>query len=287
MSAVELREVTHWFGELVALRDISCAIGSGVTIVGGSNGAGKSTLLAVMAGTLRPSSGSVTVLGVRPTRSAAVYRDLAYVPQGSALPDDLTPRQLLELGARAAVGRKRSRARAAELIEGFDLGPVADRVVGACSNGNRQRVRVAMACIGDPRVLLLDEPFVGLDRPHRTALADWLRARAAAGAAVVVSSHVDTGLEDDAAGVLTLERGRLRQDGGATLVRIDAVGAPELVARLVRSGLASAIEAVEADSVRFHTHDLQELSARIVRIAALSGTRVERLVTGAAAGRTA
>ena len=285
--AIEVEAVSRWFGELVALRDVTCGVHAGVTIVSGSNGAGKSTLLAVMAGVLRPSAGSVRVLGKDPARSAAVFSDLGYVPQGTALPDDLTPRQLLTFATRTTRGWRPARAAAADLLASFGLEAVADRPVAACSNGNRQRVRTAMALAGDPRVIVLDEPFVGLDGPHRDLLAERLRDLAAEGRSVVVSSHVGTALDAVAGQVLTLDRGRLAAAGAGTLVRIEAVGAADLASRLLRAGLATRIDAVHAGTITFETPDPEDLAARVVRIAALSGTRIDRLVTGArAAGAT-
>ncbi|MDT7582339.1 MAG: Cu-processing system ATP-binding protein, partial [Pseudonocardiales bacterium] len=161
MSDAFLRahDVARRFGAQVALEptEIEVRVGETLALIG-PNGAGKSTLLALLAGALEPSSGSVErVGGVR----------VGWVPQQAALYDRLSARENLELFARLE-GEPEPAAVAGRLLERFDV--PADRPAHTLSVGNRQRLNVALALLGDPRVLLLDEPTASLDPGQRRRL---------------------------------------------------------------------------------------------------------------------
>jgi ABC-2 type transport system ATP-binding protein len=196
------RGVARRFGAQTALEptDLDVRGGERLALVG-PNGAGKSTLLSMLAGALEPSEGSVErAHGVR----------VGWVPQRPALYDRLTARENLELFARLE-GDRAPAAGAAELIRRFDLPD--DRPAAAMSVGNRQRLNVALALLGDPRVLLLDEPTASLDPGQRRRLWEVVSALRDAGGAVVFATQNLEELDRYADRVAVLQRGRLTFDG--------------------------------------------------------------------------
>jgi ABC-type multidrug transport system ATPase subunit len=191
-------DVARRFGAQVALEPtaIDVCVGETLALIG-PNGAGKSTLLALLAGALEPSSGSVErVGGVR----------VGWVPQQAALYDRLSARENLELFARLE-GEPEPAGVAGRLLERFDV--PADRPAHTLSVGNRQRLNVALALLGDPRVLLLDEPTASLDPGQRRRLWETVTQLRAAGGSVVFATQNLEELDLYADRVAVLQRGRL------------------------------------------------------------------------------
>lgn len=152
----------------------------------GPNGTGKSTLLAVIAGVIEPESGSVSLDGASLLgRDARARARLGYVPEAAAAPPHLGVRELLELVA----ALKRAPQPDAALLERLGVASLLDQLVGSLSLGQRRRACLAAALVGDPSVLVLDEPTNGLDPPGVAELAALLRERAAAGRMALVATH--------------------------------------------------------------------------------------------------
>ena len=217
-AAIELRNASRWYGNVVAVNDVSATIGPGITGLLGPNGAGKSTVLHMMAGLLRPSAGAVTVLGRSAAGDPEVYRSLGLVPEREALPDFLTGREFVHAAARLhqlpdAAGAAR------RAIETVDMAGPMDRLIGTYSKGMKQRIKVAGALVHEPRVVLLDEPFNGMDPRQRVHMMEVLRARAQAGCAIVISSHILEELNDLADRVLVMLSGRLAAAGLSREIR--------------------------------------------------------------------
>jgi len=203
--------VRRAFGSVEAVRgmDLRAAPGE-VTALIGPNGAGKNTLLLVLATLLRPDAGTVRVAGHDATRDVdAVRANLGWAPDVFGLYDGLTCREYLEFFADAyRLPREAGRRRAAELLERTHLDEFADRPVHVLSRGQKQRLGLARALVHEPTVLVLDEPAAGLDPRSRVELRDLLRGLAAAGAAVLVSSHVLSDLEELADVAVLVDAGR-------------------------------------------------------------------------------
>src|SRR5215471_15125552 len=162
MTDIELRNVSRWYGNVVAVNDITMTIGPGVTGLLGPNGAGKSTLMHMIAGFLPPSRGELTV-GERPSwRNPAAYRDIGLVPERDSVYAFLTGRQFVTATARLHELADPAAA-AARSIAMLDMADAADRKIATYSKGMRQRIKVAAALVHDPQILLLDEPFNGMD----------------------------------------------------------------------------------------------------------------------------
>jgi ABC-type multidrug transport system ATPase subunit len=193
-ALLRARGVTRRFGSQVALHPTDLDVRAGETLaLIGPNGAGKSTLLAILAGALAPSAGRIeTVDGVR----------VGWVPQRAAFYDRLTPRENLELFGRLEGGVPHQ-----HLLARFDL--PADRPAHELSVGNRQRLNVALALLGDPRVLLLDEPTASLDPEQRTRLWEIVSAlRDEGGAVAFVTQNLEE-LDAHADRVVAMQEGRV------------------------------------------------------------------------------
>ncbi|HYI98934.1 MAG TPA: ATP-binding cassette domain-containing protein [Thermoleophilaceae bacterium] len=194
------------FGDTLAVDDLSFTVDPG-RIVGflGPNGAGKTTTLRALLGLIRPSAGSATIEGVAYVDLAEPTATVGAVLDGGSLHPGRSGRNhLRSLAAAAGV----SDARADELLTLVSLGDAADRRAGSYSLGMRQRLGLATALLGDPRVLILDEPANGLDPQGIRWLRDFLRGLAGEGRAILVSSHVLAEVAQTADDVVVIHRGR-------------------------------------------------------------------------------
>jgi ABC-2 type transport system ATP-binding protein len=215
---IVLDRVSRWYGNVVAVNDISFGVGAGITGLLGPNGAGKSTLLHMLAGLLRPSAGQVLIDGRPAWRDPSIYRRIGLVPEREAVHAFLTGRQFVELAARLQrLGQPAVAARAA--LDTVDLAPAADRPVGTYSKGMRQRVKIAAALVHDPSILLLDEPFNGMDPRQRLHMMDLLRTMAGEGRTILFSSHILEEVERLADGILVIHAGRLAASGDYREIR--------------------------------------------------------------------
>jgi ABC-2 type transport system ATP-binding protein len=219
-AAVEVSGASRWYGNVVAVNDVTFQLDGGVTGLLGPNGAGKSTILHMIAGLLAPSSGSVTVAG-SPTRGhPELYRKLGLVPEHEAVYPFLTGRQFVRANARLQGMDAEQAAAAAERAVGqVDLDAAQDRAIGTYSKGMRQRIKVASALVHDPPVLLLDEPFNGMDPRQRLHMMDLLRRMSAEGRVILFSSHILEEVERLAERVLVIVAGRLAASGDFREIR--------------------------------------------------------------------
>jgi ABC-2 type transport system ATP-binding protein len=217
-AQIVLDRASRWYGNVVAVNDISFSLGAGVTGLLGPNGAGKTTLLHLLAGLLRPSSGRVLIAGETAWRHPEIYRRVGLVPEREAVHGFLTGRQFVHLAARLQ-RLSDPTAAAARAIETVDLVAAADRPVGTYSKGMRQRVKIAAALVHEPPVLLLDEPFNGMDPRQRLHMMDLLRTMARAGRTILFSSHILEEVERLADGILVIHAGRLAAAGDYREIR--------------------------------------------------------------------
>jgi ABC-2 type transport system ATP-binding protein len=217
-AAIVVDRVSRWYGNVVAINDVSFSVGPGVTGLLGPNGAGKSTLLHMLAGLLRPSAGRVLVNGQPTWRNPAMYRAVGLVPEREAVHDYLTGTAFVELAARLhRLPEPESAAKRA--IATVDLEAASGRAVGTYSKGMRQRVKIAAALVHEPTVLLLDEPFNGMDPRQRLHMMELLRSMAAAGRTILFSSHILEEVERLADQVLVVHAGRLAAAGNYRQIR--------------------------------------------------------------------
>ncbi|WP_409484389.1 ABC transporter ATP-binding protein [Arsenicicoccus dermatophilus] len=218
MSTLVLHGVSRWFGDLVAVNDVSMRIGPGVTGLLGPNGAGKSTLLALMSGFLAPSAGSVELDGTPTWRNPEVYRQLGMVPEREGILEHLTGRAFVRAMAdlHGLPDPGAATERALDLVE---MTEPAGRRISTYSKGMRQRVKMASALVHDPQVLLLDEPFNGMDPRQRLHLMELLRRMGADGRTVLFSSHILEEVEQVARQVEVVVAGRHAASGDFGAIR--------------------------------------------------------------------
>ena len=216
-ASVEVNDASVWFGQKVALSELSCSFGPGVTGLLGPNGAGKSTLMRAVTGLIGVNAGQVRVEGKDPRTDRDVHRRIALVPEDEAVPAQLTARELVRYVADLHGVRDPKAADTA--LELVDMLPAADRRLRGFSKGMRQRAKVAAALVTDPPVLVLDEPLNGADPVQRVHLTELFRRLGAEGRTVVVSSHVLSEVERLADRVLVLIHGRLAAAGNHRAIR--------------------------------------------------------------------
>ncbi|WP_018657550.1 ABC transporter ATP-binding protein [Actinomadura flavalba] len=265
MSELRLDGVSRWYGNVVAVNGVSMTIGPGVTGLLGPNGAGKSTIIHMMGGFLEPSSGTVALDGAPVWRNPDVYRTLGLVPEREAAYDFLTGgrfvRAMAELHKLPDPGA--AAARAIALVE---MQPAADRSIGTYSKGMKQRIKMASALVHDPAVLLLDEPFNGMDPRQRLQLMDLIRRMAAEGRTILFSSHILEEVERLAQHIEVIVAGRHAASGDFREIRRLMTDRPHrftlrstddraLAAALIADGSARSVnltaQGVEIEAVDF------------------------------------
>ena len=218
MSTIELAGVSRWFGNVVAVNDVTMSIGPGVTGLLGPNGAGKSTLLSMMSGFLPPSSGTVTLDGETIWRNPQMYSAIGLVPEAEAMFDSMTGEEFVFANARLHRLADPSSATIAAL-EQVDMMDARGRQIGTFSKGMKQRIKMATALVHSPTVLLLDEPFNGMDPRQRMHLLELLQRLGADGHTVLFSSHILEEVEDIAGTIEVLVAGRQAASGDFRSIR--------------------------------------------------------------------
>jgi len=218
VSTVQLDHVSRWYKNVVAVNDVSMTIGPGVTGLLGPNGAGKSTLIALMSGFLSPSTGTVTLDGEALWRNEEVYRQIGLVPEREALFDYLTGRRFVVANAELH-GLPDPGAAAQAAIALVEMTDAQDRTISTYSKGMRQRIKMASSLVHDPAVLLLDEPFNGMDPRQRIHLMQLLRDMGAEGRTVLFSSHILEEVEQVARQIEVVVAGRHAASGDFGAIR--------------------------------------------------------------------
>ncbi|GMV84872.1 MAG: ABC transporter ATP-binding protein [Dehalococcoidia bacterium] len=216
--AIEVINVSRWYGNIVAVNDISFRLGPGITGLLGPNGAGKSTMLHMLSGFLKPSTGELRVFGEPAWENPGIYRRIGLVPEREAIYPFLTGYEFVRLAAELH-GLPDPDAAARRAIGLVEMEAFAGRATGGYSKGMKQRVKVAAALVHDPEILLLDEPFNGADPRQRLQMMDMLREMAARGRTILFSSHILEEVERLAEEVLVIVAGRLAASGDFREIR--------------------------------------------------------------------
>jgi len=216
--AIEVEHVSRWYGNIVAVNDISFTLAGGVTGLLGPNGAGKSTMLHMLAGFLTPSSGEIRVLGQPAWKNPEMYRHIGLVPEREAVYPFLNGFDFVRQSAllHRIPNPDEAARRAIGLVE---MESAMDRATGGYSKGMKQRIKIAAALVHEPQILLLDEPFNGADPRQRLHLMEMLRRMAAEGRTIVFSSHILEEVERLAEDVLVIVSGRLAASGDFREIR--------------------------------------------------------------------
>jgi len=281
--SIEIDVVSKWFGQKVAVSNLSCSFGPGVTGLLGPNGAGKTTLLRLIAGLTDVSDGRVTILGVNPRSHHAVYRSVSLVPDEDSVYEDMTGRRFVRYAAQLA-DTDASPSAVDEAITLVDMQAPSDRLIGGYSKGMRQRIKVAAALVTHPEVLILDEPLNGTDPVQRAHLIELFHELGDHGKTVIVSSHVLEEVERVSSRVIAIVDGRLAAAGSVEairaamndkpyVVRISTDRPRELGSALFATPSVSSIEAIP-DAVVIRTQDIAGLGRDVPAEAQRIGARV-------------
>lgn len=287
---VEVDRVTKWFGDVVALSDVSFEVGTGVTALLGPNGAGKSTLLRVLCGLTAPSRGHVRVLGTVPRHDINLYRRIGLVPQQESLFEGMRALDFVAASAElTGIGRGHAAdvaaARALHLVEMDHADP---RPISTYSKGMRQRVKVAAALVHNPELVVLDEPLEGLDPRQRVRMIELFRRLGDEGRTVLVSSHVLDEVERFGSRVLVIVQGKLAAEGDFHAirelmedrphrVRVRADDPRAVAAGLVETGAALGVR-VDGNAVVIDTNTVAALRRALPAVARDRGVRLLEVV---------
>nr|MDE0500526.1 ABC transporter ATP-binding protein [bacterium] len=287
-ATVVATDLSKWFGQKVAVSEVNCSFGPGVTGLLGPNGAGKTTLLRVLAGLLSPSAGKAAILGRNPKRHHSVYRHVGFVPEDEAVYNHMSARRFVEWSA-ALSKVEDAKSAAQRALDTVHLGEDADRALLGFSKGMRQRAKVAAALVHDPQVLILDEPLNGTDPVQRARLIDLFVQLGGEGRTIIVSSHVLAEVDRMATRVVAMVNGRLAAAGSVSALRDAMSDTPRLIRidtdrprRLARRLLAGNwVESVRVDpaGIEIRTSDAGALGHDI----AVAARETDSVVTAVSA----
>lgn len=218
--AVQATSLSKWYGQVIGLNDVSVSVPSGITGLLGPNGAGKSTFMKLMTGQLKPSKGTLTVLGERIWGNPAIYFRIGFCPDQDAFYDRMTGLEWVAALVRLNGYSEAESADAAHrALDTVDLLDAADKKIGSYSKGMRQRVKLAQAIVHDPELLILDEPLSGMDPLGRRKTIRLIKEWARAGKTVIVSSHILHEIEAMTSNILLINNGRILAEGNVHQIR--------------------------------------------------------------------
>ncbi len=250
--------VSKFYGEILGVNRVSLEIPSGITSLVGPNGAGKTTLMNLMCGLLRPTRGSLTVLGIPTDQPEQLFRKVGYCSQFDSFPRGLTGREFISSFLMVSGFTRRQ---AGELTESalnrVELLPAANRKIGAYSKGMRQRVRLAQSIAHQPSVLILDEPLNGLDPMVRAETIALFKQLAADGLHLIISSHILHEVDMMSDRVVLLNNGYVVAEGGIQGVRdeMDVEHPMQVLIRCNHPSLLAARMFEHTEVVEARVHD--------------------------------
>jgi ABC-2 type transport system ATP-binding protein len=212
--------LSKWYGQVSGLNDVSVRVPPGITGLLGPNGAGKSTFMKLITGQLRPSKGTMTVLGEPIWNNPGIYFRVGFCPEQDAFYERMTGLGwVTALVALNGLEPAEADAAARRALEAVDLLDAADKKIGAYSKGMRQRVKMAQALAHDPEVLILDEPLSGMDPLMRRRTIRLIREWGRSGKSVLVSSHILHEIESMTSNILLINNGRILAEGNVHQIR--------------------------------------------------------------------
>jgi ABC-2 type transport system ATP-binding protein len=212
--------LSKWYGQVIGLNDVSVAVPSGITGLLGPNGAGKSTFMKLITGQLKPSKGSITVLGAPIWGNPALYHRIGFCPEQDSFYERMTGHEWVTALVRLnGAGEQEAASMAARAIEMVELTDAAGKKIGAYSKGMRQRIKMAQALAHDPELLILDEPLSGMDPIARRRTIRMIKDWGRAGKSVLVSSHILHEIESMTANILLINQGRILAEGNVHQIR--------------------------------------------------------------------
>lgn len=286
-ATIDVVEVSKWFGNVVAVNDVSLQVFPGITGLLGPNGAGKTTLLYMIAGLSSCSRGDITVLDQAVRDNPGLYSRVGFMPEHESIYPFLTGRQFVEISAKlhevADVPNAVDGA-----VEMVGLEDAQNRSMGGYSRGMRQRMRLAAALVHDPDVIILDEPLNGTDPRQRIEFQDSMERLASDGKTILVSSHILEEVETLASRILLMLSGKLaasgdfrairaRLDEHAYQVRVVVDRPNEMASAIVGMDSIYSVAFSDDRSLIVHSRDVATLQTQIPRLARERGIRLTRV----------
>jgi ABC-2 type transport system ATP-binding protein len=212
--------LSKWYGQVSGLNDVTVNVPRGITGLLGPNGAGKSTFMKLITGQLKPSKGSIRVMGEPIWGNPATYFRIGFCPEQDAFYDRMTGLEWVTALVRLnGVSQNEAEAAARRALQAVDLVDAADKKIGAYSKGMRQRVKMAQAIVHDPDLLILDEPLSGMDPIMRRRTIRQIKDWARAGKSIIVSSHILHEVEAMTSNILLINNGRILAEGNVHQIR--------------------------------------------------------------------
>lgn len=275
---------SKWFGDVVAVSDVTFEVGPGVTALLGPNGAGKSTVLRLLCGLTPPSQGQVLIYGRDPRRHLELFGLLGLVPQQEAVFERQTALEFVRLAA-VLQGVPSPDTAARRALEVVEMDADRARRLMSYSKGMRQRVKVAAALVHEPSILMLDEPLSGLDPRQRIGMIKLLQRLGAEGRCVLASSHVLDEVERLGSRVLVIARGRLVAEGDFHAIRDLMDDRPHrirvrtdqprtLATGLMAAGAAVGVQLDGDDAVIVDTTEVTAFRRAVAPVAREAGARL-------------
>jgi len=219
-AVVGAEHVSKWYGQIIGLNDVSLTVNGGITGLLGPNGAGKSTLMKLITGQLKPSKGSLTVLGEPIWGNPPLYSRIGFCPEQDAFYERMTGLEwVTALVSLNGLADAASRDMAARALETVGLSDVSGKRIAAYSKGMRQRVKLAQAIAHDPELLILDEPLSGMDPLVRRRIIRLIKDWGRAGKSVIVSSHILHEIESMTPNIVLINQGRILAEGNVHQIR--------------------------------------------------------------------
>jgi ABC-2 type transport system ATP-binding protein len=212
--------LSKWYGQVIGLNDVSVSVPPGITGLLGPNGAGKSTFMKLITGQLKPSKGTVTILGAPIWNNPALYSRIGFCPEQDAFYERMTGLEWVTALVRLnGVSETQAATMAGRALEQVELTDAANKKIGAYSKGMRQRVKMAQALVHDPELLILDEPLSGMDPIARRKSIRMIKEWGRAGKSIIVSSHILHEIESMTANILLINQGRILAEGNVHQIR--------------------------------------------------------------------
>ncbi len=219
-AIIEADHLSKWYGQVIGLNDVSVQVPPGITGLLGPNGAGKSTFMKLVTGQLKPSKGTVRVLGQPIWGNPGLFFRIGFCPEQDAFYERMTGLEWVSALVRLnGLGEQDALAAARTALDRVDLLPAADKRIGAYSKGMRQRVKLAQALVHDPELLILDEPLSGMDPIMRRKTIRLIKEWARAGKSILVSSHILHEIEAMTSNILLVHNGRILAEGNVHQIR--------------------------------------------------------------------
>ena len=286
-SVIALRNISKWFGSVVAVNDVSFDITPGVTGLLGPNGAGKTTLLKMVEGLAVPSDGAVTIFGETPRNNPNLFRRVGVMSEHEAVYGFQTGKQFVRWSAKlhgvTAIDDATARA-----IERVGLSNAQDRPLGTYSRGMKQRMRLAATIVHEPEAIILDEPLNGTDPRQRIEFHDLMRQLADEGRTILISSHILEEVETLADRILLMVSGKLAASGNYRAIRAKLDEQPynvrivssdprRLAAALIELESIASVSLGEEADVIVLSNNVAVLQQSLPRLAQERNLRLERV----------